>query len=94
MRDGVRAVTTLLVRTTSYHTVAATYDLYEVIADEIFGHVTDHGWPTWWSITRSREAGEPIAEGWAFTRDGAWRKAIAAAHRPGIERQARKARTS
>lgn len=82
-------MTTLLVRTTSYTLVAATQDFYQTVSGKVFGHVADEGWPVQWAITRSRRGGPALASGSAFTRDGAWGQAIAAAHRPGITDGAR-----
>lgn len=50
---------------------------------DIYGHILRDGWSVRWEITAGKK-GEPLAWGRAWTERGAWGKASAAAHRPGI----------
>lgn len=50
---------------------------------DIYGHVLRDGLRCRWMVTAEQD-GPGLAEGRTWTRGGAWVKAIAAAHRPGI----------
>ena len=57
-------------------------------APEIWGTVRG-SWMAWfWEITAG-EFGPALGHGEAWTQNGAWVKALAASHRPGIEREAK-----
>jgi hypothetical protein len=75
-------VTTQVLRYGMYNTVAATGEIYGY-GDEpnVVGRVDRDGWRWAWFVT---VAGRERASGRAWTELGAWRKANAAAHRPGI----------
>jgi len=57
-------------------------------APEIWGHVERQRWHLYWRITAG-PYGPVLGFGWTWTTGGAWVKALAASHRPGIEREAK-----
>jgi hypothetical protein len=81
------AKTSQVLRYGKFNTVAATGEFYGY-GDEpdIWGHVTRRGLFRWeWEITAG-PTGEPLAWGITWTRGGANVEAIAAAHRPGVDK--------
>jgi hypothetical protein len=54
---------------------------------DIYAHVRRHGLRVEWEITAG-PTGEPLAWGITWTRGGANVEAIAAAHRPGLAKEA------
>lgn len=71
------AVITRMVRTGAYGLVPA------IDQPDLYGHVTRVHLRHQWLVTAGR-TGRVLAGGRALTRGGAWVKAIAAAHKPGI----------
>jgi len=79
------ALTSRMVRSGRSPVITADYQLVLGDGPDVYAHVIRLGrWRgvSWW-ITAGKD-GKTIAVGRTWTRGGAWVKAIAAAHRPGI----------
>lgn len=77
------AVTTRLVRSGRSPVITAADQLVMGDGPDIYAHVLRHRLHCHWQITAGKD-GPQLAEGQTLTKGGAWVKAIAAAHRPGI----------